>query len=238
MHLTIGLHRAMQQRPNAIATVFGERRRTFAELGERVSRLASALQTLGLRAGDRVAMLALNSDRYLEYYLAAFWAGGVVNPVNIRWSPTEIVYSLDDCDTAILLVDDAFVPMAAELRSRSKVLRTMIHTGEGETPEGMLSYEAVLAAATPIPDAMRSGEELAGILYTGGTTGIPKGVMLSHRNLFSNALNMLAEGAIAEGGVGLHAAPMFHVADVTLMLALLLRGGRHVSSLHSIPRWR
>ncbi|MCA8297953.1 long-chain-fatty-acid--CoA ligase [Burkholderia sp. AU30198] len=228
MHLTIGLHRAVQQKPNAIATVFGERRRTFAELGERVSRLASALQTLGLDAGGRVAMLALNSDRYLEYYLAVLWAGGVVNPVNIRWSPAEIAYSLDDCDTAILLVDDAFAPMVPELRSRSTALRAVVHAGEGATPDGMLSYEALLAAAPPVPDAMRSGEDLAGILYTGGTTGVPKGVMLSHRNLFSNALDMLAEGVIAEDGVGLHAAPMFHVADVTLMLALLLRGGRHV----------
>jgi len=227
MHLTLGLHRALQHHPHAVATTFRGRRRTFGELGQRVAKLAAALQAQGMHAGDRVAMLSLNSDRYLEYYLAVFWGGGVVNPINIRWSPTEIAYSLDDCDTAILLVDDTFVPMVSELRSKSKALRTVIHAGEGETPAGMLPCEGILAAAEPVPDAMRSGDDLAGILYTGGTTGIPKGVMLSHASLFSNALNMLAEGAIADHCVGLHAAPMFHVADVTLMLAILLRGGTH-----------
>ncbi len=227
MYLTLGLHRALQHHPHAVATTFRGRRRTFAELGQRVAKLAAALQAQGMRAGDRVAMLSLNSDRYLEYYLAVFWGGGVVNPINIRWSPAEIAYSLDDCDTAMLLVDDTFVPMVPELRSQSKALRTVIHAGEGETPAGMLPYEGMLAAADPVPDAMRSGDDLAGILYTGGTTGIPKGVMLSHASLFSNALNMLAEGAIADHCVGLHAAPMFHVADVTLMLAILSRGGTH-----------
>jgi long-chain acyl-CoA synthetase len=228
MHLTMGLHHALQQKPNAIATIFQGRRRTFAEFGERVAKLAGALQALGVGDGERVAMLSLNSDRYLEYYLAVFWAGGAVNPVNIRWSAAEIAYSLDDCESEILFVDDTFKPLVPELRSRSKTLRTIIHAGDGEAPDGMLSYESLLAAADPVPDAMRETDDLAGVFYTGGTTGFPKGVMLTHTNLFSNALNMLAEGMTAEGSIGLHAAPMFHLADVTFMMALLLRGATHV----------
>ncbi|MCM3916207.1 long-chain-fatty-acid--CoA ligase [Pseudomonas aeruginosa] len=228
MHLTLGLHRAVQQRPNEIASICQGRRRTFTEIAQRVAKLAGALQALGMRAGDRVGMLSLNSDRYLEYYLAVFWAGGAVNPVNIRWSAAEIAYSLDDCETAILFVDDTFMPMVDELRSKSKALRTIIHAGEGETVEGMLPYEAILAAADPVPDAMREKEDLAGVFYTGGTTGFPKGVMLTHEGLFTNALSVLAESPTAEGGVGLHAAPMFHLADVTFMMLLLLRGSTHV----------
>lgn len=227
MHLTQGLQRALQLKPNATATIFQGRHRTFAELGQRVAKLAGALQTLGMGVGDRVAMLSLNSDRYLEYYLAVFWAGGVVNPVNVRWSATEIAYSLDDSDTTILFVDDMFKSMASELRSRSKVLRTMIYADDGEASEGLLSYEDLIAEAAPVPDALRENDDLAGVFYTGGTTGFPKGVMLTHRSLFSNALSVLAEGFTSEDSNGLHVAPLFHLAGVTFMLALLLRGGAH-----------
>ena len=95
MYLTQGLHLVLQQRPHALATVFRDRRHTYAQLADRVARLAGALQQLGMHTGDRVGLLGLNSDRFLEYYLATWWGGGVVNPVNIRWSVAEIVYSLD-----------------------------------------------------------------------------------------------------------------------------------------------
>ena len=112
MYLTQGLHRRMQQTPDHVATIFRGRRRTYREFSERVSRLAGALQQLGMNPGDRVSMLALNSDRYLEYAMGVWWGGGVLNPVNTRWSVPEIVYSLDDCDTGILIVDDHFLSMA------------------------------------------------------------------------------------------------------------------------------
>ena len=87
-YLTQSLHRALQQRGSQPATVFGARRQTWSEVGARVARFAAALRGLGLAAGDRVGMMALNSDRYLEYYLGSWWAGCVVNPVNVRWSRT------------------------------------------------------------------------------------------------------------------------------------------------------
>ena len=99
MYITQSLHRSVQQYPDRIAVRFGKRTRTFRELAQRVARLAGAFETLGLQPGDRVAMLALNSDRYLEYQMAVPWAGGVVNPCNIRWSPAEVLYSIEDCST-------------------------------------------------------------------------------------------------------------------------------------------
>jgi len=228
MYLTQGLHRALQQKPDSVATIFQGRRRTFAELASRVAKLAGALQGLGLKAGERVGMLALNSDRYLEYYLAVYWAGGAVNPANIRWAAAEIAYSLDDCETAILIVDDAFKVMAQGFKESCKSLRVLIHAGDGEAPEGMLSYEALLANAAPVVDTYRSGSDLAGVFYTGGTTGFPKGVMLSHANLASNCLTLLANGVVTPDSVGLHAAPMFHLADGALMNALLAAGATHV----------
>ena len=113
MYLTQGLHRAIAVRPDAVATIFRDRRHTFSQLGNRVSRLAGGLRGLGLDPGARICMLALNSDRYLEYYLGTYWAGFCVNPANVRWSAAEIAYSLDDSDTTVCIVDDQFVPMVA-----------------------------------------------------------------------------------------------------------------------------
>ena len=228
MYLTQNLRRSVQQTPDAIASIFQGRKRSFAELGDRVARLAGALRQQGVKPGDRVGMLALNSDWYLEYYLGVYWAGGVVNPINTRWSVAEIAYSLSDCQTRTLIVDDTFAGMVDELRQRSPDLATVIHVGDGAAPAGMLSYEALLAQAAPVEDALRGGEDLAGVFYTGGTTGSPKGVMLSHRNIFVNSVAMVAEGAIQPRCVGLHAAPMFHLADGCFMNAMLASGGCHV----------
>ncbi|HSW14015.1 MAG TPA: long-chain-fatty-acid--CoA ligase [Solimonas sp.] len=226
-YLTQGLHRASSLYPGRLATVFGERRRSYGELAERVSRLAAGLQQLGVRRGDRVGVLAMNSDRYLELYYAIWWAGGVINPLNIRWSPREIAYSLDDCQTHVVLVDEAFAPMADALAERSQALRTVIYAGDGEPRGGMFSYEQLIAENAPVADAMRCNEDLAGIFYTGGTTGFPKGVMLSHANLWS--CSAAAMEAVAPAGLtALHAAPMFHLADGMFLLALTMRGSSQV----------
>ncbi|MBV8665800.1 MAG: long-chain-fatty-acid--CoA ligase [Burkholderiaceae bacterium] len=228
MYLTQGLHRSIQQKPDAIATSYGDRKRTFRELGERVARLASGLQSLGMKTGDRVAMLALNSDRYLEYQMAVPWGGGVLNPCNIRWSAAEIIYSLDDSASTILIIDDAFKPMIERIRAESKTIVHYIYAGEGETPAGMYGYEELVARSYPIEDAVRRGDDLAGVFYTGGTTGFPKGVMLSHTNLCSSGLALLADGFGSASSVYLHAAPMFHLADFGIGVAYWLAGATHV----------
>ena len=94
--------------------------RTFREFADRVARLAGALQKLGMQPGDRVAMLSLNSDRYLEYQMAVPWGGGVLNPCNIRWSPAEILYSLNDSGSTILLVDETFAPLVEQFRREAR----------------------------------------------------------------------------------------------------------------------
>ena len=228
MYLTQSLHRAMQCQPQRLATIFGERQHSYLQYGERCARLGGALQQLGMKAGDRVGMLALNSDRYLEFFYGTWWGGGAVNPVNIRWSAAEIAYSLDDCDTRILLVDEQYKGVAADLKSKSKSLQTLIYTGDSATPAGMLNYEQLLAAASLIPDADRSGSDLAAVMYTGGTTGFPKGVMLSHDSLASNALGYLAEGVTSGDGRALLIAPMFHIAIGALMHAHVMAAGTNV----------
>ena len=208
--------------------VCGPRQHTYAQYADRVARLAGALLALGMSRGDRIGMLALNSDRYLEFFFGTWWGGGAVNPVNIRWSAAEIAYSLDDCDTRILLVDEQFKGMAAELRSRCKALKTLIYTGDADTPEGMLNYEALLAATAPVADAGCGGLDLAGVMYTGGTTGFPKGVMLSNEGLCANALAAVGEGMTQADGRALLIAPMFHIAAGAMMLGHATVGGTFV----------
>ena len=227
-YMTQGLHRAVQRHPQKLATIFGERRQSYGQFAERVARLAGALQKLGMARGDRIGMLALNSDRYLEFYYGCWWGGAAVNPVNIRWSAAEIAYSLDDCDTRVLLIDERFADLAGELRSRSKSLQTLIYVGEGETPAGMLNYEQLLAQATPVGDARSAGRELAAVMYTGGTTGFPKGVMLSHDNLASNALSFINEGVTHRDAIALLVSPMFHIACGCIINSHIMVGGTYV----------
>lgn len=211
MYLTQGLHRSLQNHPERMATIFADRRQTFRQLADRVSRLAGALHGLGVGRGDRVAMLALNSDLYVEYFQAAWWAGAAANPVNTRWSVHEIAYSLNDCDSRILIVDDQFLPLVEAIREQAPCVQTVIHAGDGAAPPGMLSWEDLIASSAPARDAMCGGSDLAAILYTGGTTGFPKGVMLSHDNFWISSIARMAEMGGQPGSVSLIATPLFHV---------------------------
>ena len=151
------MHRAVQQNPDGIATIFGDRVRSFAEQADRVARLVGALRRLGVEPGDRVAYLGLNSDRFIEYYLAVPWADAVLNPVNIRWSPAEIGYALKDSQTRVLLVDDTFIPLLPAIRDRYVGLDTLIHVGDAGPPPGMLGYEELVIAGPAVDDVRRGG---------------------------------------------------------------------------------
>lgn len=228
MYLTQSLHRAVQQNPDGIATIFGDRVRSFVEQADRVARLAGALRRLGVESGDRVAYLGLNSDRFIEYYLAVPWADAVLNPVNVRWSPAEIAYSLEDSQTRVLLVDDAFIPLLPAIRDRYIELNTLIHVGDAGPLPGMLGYEELVAAGPAVDDVRRGGDAMAALFYTGGTTGFPKGVMLSHANLLTSALGSMATGGFGSWERFLYAVPMFHLAGLGAFIGVGLAGGTQV----------
>ncbi len=228
MSLTQSIHRAVQQGPDRLATVQGERRQTYRDVAARAARLAGALRGAGIADGDRVAMLSANSMEYAEFVVGTWWAGGVANPVNTRWSPTEIAYSLRDCDTGLLIVDDEHLARVPAILAEAPGVRTVVHVGAAPTPAGMLPYEAWLAEATPVADASRPWDSLAVILYTGGTTGFPKGVMLSHLNLWSSAMGRLAEYPALPDSVTLIVPPLFHTAALGKLITQFITGGASV----------
>lgn len=226
-YLTQSVHRNAQVRGKKLATINGDRQHTWIELKERVARFAGSLQNMGINEGDRVAILALNSDRYFEYYFGVPWAGACVVPLNIRWSPVENAYSLKDAGAEVLVVDDTFAKMVPALKANGVTLKHVIFIGDGELPEGMSSYEALIETNDPIEDACRNNDDLAGIYYTGGTTGFPKGVMLSHANLWASAVGMPALVELNEDSIVLHAAPMFHLADGAMTQGGMIAGASH-----------
>ncbi len=211
-----------------LAVVAGERRHTYAELHDRCARLGGALDTLGVAPGGVVGILSLNSIEHLELWLGIPRAGRVMNDLNYRLAPAELAFIVDDCDTGVLVVDDAHLQIGLDLLEQSDKLKTLVLAGTGERPDGVLGYEELLQDADPQPASDAGGDDLAGIFYTGGTTGLPKGVMLTHANLVANAKHGLLCLEYRREHTYLHAGPMFHLADGASTYAVTWVGGTHV----------
>jgi len=207
------LNRALRTASESPAVVCQDNRRTYAELGSRCRRLAGAMQKLGLAPHDRVGVIALNSDRYLELYLGLPAAGYVLVPVNSRLAPAEMRAILDDAGVSVLFAD-ADYPGAAGV---SQVL-TM--------PD---DYEDLIAAADEMPLGDGVAEnDLAALFYTSGTTGAAKGAMHTHRSLVSSALHFMATWPFDRHTRWLVASPMFHTGGILATLATVWAGGTHV----------
>lgn len=228
MQATQMFHQAVTMSRTGIATISGGRERTWGELGERVPRIAGALQGLGLSRGERVAVLAMNSDNYLELFFAVPWAGGALAPLNIRWSVAENEYALRDSGACILLVDEHHVAPARELARRLPQLRHLVYIGSGAVPEGMHDHEALRAAALPAPDACVRDDELYVVFYTGGTTGHPKGVALSHRAIVYSSVCYLAMLPSIESLRFLYVGGFFHFSGASPLWYITLAGGTHI----------
>lgn len=226
MQITRVLKQTAERNACGIATIDIESgsQKTWREFTERAVKLAGALLSLGLKRDDRVAALTRNSDVHLKYYLATIWAGGIFVPLNTRLTSHEISRLLGDCGAKIVVADDHTYTKLDEL---SKPKHT-IFTGKGYTPDGCLEHESFLKSGKPATDINRGGEDMAMILYTGGTTGQPKGAILTHNNIISNshsALSILDDG---KPWRYLHAAPMYHIADCQWNAGVTMIAGTHL----------
>src|SRR4051812_27206479 len=139
MDILMGLRRTIKNFPDSPAVIDGEVRLNWREFGERHRRLVSGLSQLGLRKGDRIATLMLNSFRYLELYYGVPSLGAMIVPLNIRLSPTEIAYVLNDSGAEALIVDDMFAPMVEKIKPNLKTVQHVIFAGKGAAPEGMIA---------------------------------------------------------------------------------------------------
>ena len=175
--------------------------------------------------------MASNSDYYHEALLACWWFGAVASPVNSRWSTAEITYALEDSGSTVLLVDENFASVGSTLREACPGLTTVVYCGNDRVPDGMLDYEQVIAEAIPVDDLRVGGDTLALLLYTGGTTGVPKGVMISHRWLVDNARRMRSALPIEPGMEYLSYTPLAWITEQLVALAERHCSGRIVSCL-------
>ncbi len=229
MYLSQCIRRAAQVAGDEIATIDGERILTWKQCLHRVQHLAGAIRgKLALKQGDRAAILALNSDRYFEYSYGMVWAGCVFVPLNTRLAPPEIAYWLNDSGSEVLFVDDTFLPAVKALAGKLESVRDYVYIGTEATPDGMHRYDDLIDGAEPIEDAGLGYDDLAALYYTGGTTGVSKGVMLSHRNLQANAMQVIPAINFQPGMRWLHAGPMFHIADGLSIFGVTTMAGRHV----------
>lgn len=206
-------------------------RTTYGEVHRRVQQLANALLRLGLQPGDRVATLAWNHARHLEAYFAVPLAGGVLHTLNPRLSAGDLAYIVNDADDRILLVDDVLLPVLERFR-QDVHLRHVIAWGHGGTlPEGVIDYEQLIEPELPSFALPRLEEnQAAGMCYTSGTTGRPKGVLYSHRALVLHSLACALPDALglAQADVMMPVVPMFHVNAWGLPYTAALTGTKQV----------
>ena len=184
------LKRALAVYGNQEAVVSGNLRLTYDQLGERVNRWVNLMRSLGVEQGDRIAIISQNDHRLLDGFFGAPLGGAVYMPINFRLIAADFEYILNHGEAKILIVEDWLVPTVEAVRSELKTVQHFICFSDGgEVPSGWQSYDEMLDAApatAPVP-AEVDENDTATILYTSGTTGKPKGVMLTHRNLYLNA---------------------------------------------------
>ena len=208
------LRRAVRIAPQQVAVRCGQSQLTYGQTWERARRLAGALGELGLGRGDRVAVAGRNCHRYLELYQAVPGAGMVIVPLNHHHTAAELGYALHDSGARVLFADP-------EVDYPQDAVEHVVDLDDG--------YEALLAGAAPAEYAGDlPADTVAGLFYTGGTTGAAKGVMLTHRNLIANALHYQAWHAFGPRTRWLIAAPMFHASGSMAVLATVWHAGCHV----------
>ena len=231
------LRYAEQQYPRNMAVVCGNDRYTYAQFADRAARLAGALREAGVKAGDRVAFLSGNCHRLLEAYYGVVESGAVLLPLNIRLAGGELAYILNDSGANTLFLQSQFLGTVDSFR---KDLRTVqsFHLLDAAPKADWISpdnYEALLRKAAPYRAEFTEIDEnsLAELFYTSGTSANPKGVMLTHRNVYLHAVHTALAHHTEGSAVELHTIPLFHANGWGVAHFLTLLGGKHVM----VPRF-
>ena len=226
------LRYAAQQFPGKTAVICGNERFTYSQFAWRASRLAGALREMGVQPGDRVAYLSGNCHRLLEAYYGVLEAGAVLLPLNIRLTPNELAYILNDSGAKVLIFQEQFSPIVEGFRSELHSVKKFVGLDHAPTQSWAVQqrYEDLIATAAPYrTDLMQVDENaLAELFYTSGTSANPKGVMLTHRNIYLHALNVIVVFNTGPDTVELHTIPLFHANGWGVAHSLTLVGATHV----------
>ena len=226
------LEKAVSLYPDKEAVVSGEKRFTYEQFADRTYRLANSLRSMNIFKGDRVAILHQNSHEYLESYFALAQLGGILVPLNFRLSPKELAFILKDSGAGIMIASARFRDKVKSILEMETFLSRIIWAGAGDIDKSLESfdYEDLIDSAqnSPPPIPLLYDDDIAHIYYTSGTTGHPKGVMLSHRNICVHALAAIAELKLDDHDNWIHIAPLFHLADAWATFAVTWVGGKHI----------
>ncbi|MGO9402786.1 MAG: long-chain-fatty-acid--CoA ligase [Terriglobales bacterium] len=228
-----------EQFPRKTAVVCQDRRFTYAEFGNRVGRLAGALRSAGVKAGDRVAFLSLNCHRLLEAYFGVLEAGGILLPLNYRLAAPELTYILNDSGATMLFLEQDFAGLVDSFRRDLRTVRSF-HQLDGTPQAEWLSaetYEQMLVSATPYRGELMEFDEnsVAEMFYTSGTSASPKGVMLTHRNVYLHAMTIALYHHARFEDVMLHTIPLFHANGWGVAHTITFVGGTHVMLPRFVP---
>lgn len=224
------LRRALKLYGNKIGVVDGPLRLTYGEFDERVNRLSNALLGMGVKPGDRVAIIESNSHYLLEALYGVISIGAVIVTINIRLFPREILHILNDCEANVLIFHEEYLPLVEDLKDRLRHIKDFAVIPKGKAPSWCADYDTVLDQASPVepPEPEVDENALAQLFYTSGTTGNPKGVMLSQRHIYGNAMAGIISARFTDADNFLHLIPMFHVNGWGTPQALTCMGGCHV----------
>ena len=230
------LHRAASEYGSKIGVVCGDGRFTYREFAERVHRLTGALRAKGIQPGDRVAFLSFNCHRLLEAYYGVPQAGAILLPLNVRLAPEEQRVILEHSGTRAVFFAPEFLPVVEQLR---RTVKDVEWWAPLEPCPGGPCYDELIAGAEPSPaDWTRFDENaVAELFYTSGSTGQPKGVMLSHRTLYLHALYVIISLGANDKAVELHTIPLFHANGWGRAHTVTFTGGRHVMAKRFDPAW-
>ena len=237
MYITQSLKRNVQLYPNKTATAYMNRTYTWKQSFDRITKVAASIRKLDINEGDRVAILSHNSDRYFEFFYSVSWAGAVFVPINTRLAPPEIEFWINDSESKVIFVDSNFSKTIESLIKDNKIksIKKVVYMSDDACPESMIKYEDLITNDIS-EDALKGYDDLAGLFYTGGTTGRSKGVMLSHTYMIINAFNAIIMGDFTPDSKWLHSAPMFHIADCAGLFGISQRGGSHYFIPGFIPK--
>jgi fatty-acyl-CoA synthase len=223
-HWVNQLERHASMQPGATALRFMGNTVTWADLRRRVAALAGALIRRGVGYGDRVMILMLNRTEFVESVLAANMIGAIAVPVNFRLTPSEIAFLVEDCEARVMITESVLGAVAAGVRNITSVLKTIVVAGDA-ADEGLLSYEDLVnEPGDPAQPVDVPNDSPALIMYTSGTTGRPKGAVLTHTNLTGQTMANLFTHGVDANDVGFIGVPFFHIAGVGNLLTGMLLG--------------